>query len=151
VHKPFGPDRVVTDPAGRRWELYMSKVVPPEWSGGYDSMEDPFPLPGFAGLAQIPFVLVATLWSAVISPLLRFLFLYPVALTKGIRSRSARIEAICFSSEFGIETRTWTTTADQAKSVLATIATGLEEGQVAQPAGAVYSGSRVEGPGNYWT
>jgi hypothetical protein len=151
VHKPFGPDRVVTGPDGRRWELYVSKVVLPEWAGGSSPLEDPLLIPGPPMLLQIPIMFLGFLWSAVVSPLLRFLFLYPVALTKGIHSRAARIEAICFQSEFGIETRTWTTTADQAKSVLATIASGLEEGETAQPAGAVYAGSTTDGPDKYWT
>jgi hypothetical protein len=142
---PFRAVRKVTDPAGTEWELYVSRYVLPEWrQGDYNSWVDEGPIetPQFAPLMlmQVPFMLLGFLWSAVISPLLRFVFLFPYAFVKGRRSRTARIEAICFGVE--PETRVWTTTLDQLDSVLDTVALGLEEGRVAQPRGAVYTGSR---------
>jgi len=135
---PFKPVCTVTDPGGRQWELYLTKTVVPEWrEGGYNSLlDDPEPM---LGILNIPLMLIGFAWSSILSPVLRFLFLYPFALVKGRRSRAARIEAICFSAGEGTLTHTWTTTADQAESVLHTVALALEEGRIAQPVGAVYT------------
>ena len=84
-------------------------------------------------------MLLGFLWSSVLSPLLRFVLLYPYALLKGRRSRAARVEAICYSyCGRRTMTHTWTTTADQADSVLGTVALALEDGKIAAPVGAVY-------------
>ena len=134
----FKPLRTVTDPSGRQWELYLTKTVLPEWrEGGYNSLvDDPEP---FLGILNLPLMLIGFLWSSVLSPALRFLLLYPYALVKGRRSRAARIEAVCFSSFEPTMTHTWTTTADQAESVLSTVALALEEGRIAEPVGSVYA------------
>jgi hypothetical protein len=134
---PFQPVRTVTDPNGRQWELYLTKTVVPEWSeGGYNSLvDDPQPL---LGILSLPLMLLGFLWSSILSPLLRFVLLYPYALLKGRRSRAARVEAICYSYSAGTMRHTWTTTADQAGSVLATVAIALEDGKIAAPVGAVY-------------
>jgi hypothetical protein len=135
---PFKPVCTVTDPSGRQWELYLTKTALPEWrEGGYNSLvDDPEP---FLGILNIPLMLIGFLWSSILSPALRFLLLYPYALVKGRRSRAARVEAICFSTWDGTMTHTWTTTADQAESVLHTVALALEEGRIAEPVGAVYA------------
>ncbi|HEY4347292.1 MAG TPA: hypothetical protein VGM80_06850 [Gaiellaceae bacterium] len=140
---PFRPVRKVKDPDGREWELYVTKTVLPEWKEG-SSDGDAFDALGPAAaplwILVIPLMLLGVIWSAILSPLLRFVCLYPFALIKGRRSRAARVEAVCFSSAYGIETRRWTTTADQADSVLATIAIAIEEGRPPQLVGAVYQG-----------
>jgi hypothetical protein len=139
--RPFRPARKVTDPQGQEWELYVSRVVLPSWKqGGYNGLVDnSSPADGELFLLEIPFALAGFLWSSILLPLTRFLFLTPFAIVRGRRSKAARIEAICLYPE--PETRTWTTTVDQANSVLNQIALGLEEGKVVQPIGAAYSGS----------
>jgi hypothetical protein len=141
MRRPFRPARKVIDPQGQEWELYVSRVVLPGWKeGGYNGLVDnSSPGDGEAFLLEIPFALVGFLWSSILLPLLRFLCFTPFAIIRGRRSKSARIEAMCLYPE--PETRTWTTTCDQANSVLNQIALGLEEGKVVQPIGAFYSGS----------
>jgi hypothetical protein len=82
------------------------------------------------------------LWSSLVSPLLRFVFLMPVAYVKGRRSHAMRIEAVSYDGRQ--ETRLWTTTSDMADSVFNQIALGLEEGRLVVPVGSVYSGSRAD-------
>jgi len=139
----FRPRRTVSDPSGQQWELYVSRVAPPSWSEGEGSelaSSPPLSMPGAElMLLTIPFAIVGFLWSSIIVPLARFVFLMPFAVVRGRRSHAARIEAMCFYPE--PETRTWTTTIDQVDSVLEEIAAGLEAGKVVQPAGAVYLGS----------
>lgn len=153
MRRPFRPVRTVIDPAGDEWELYISRIVMPDWrEGGYNAVVD---APGEmvpAGpaiglmLLDVPFALVGFVWSSVIVPALRLVLLTPFAVIKGRRSHAASILAICWSySGGGSETRTWTTTIDQADSVLNEVARGLEEGKTVQPQGAVYSGSRGDG------
>jgi hypothetical protein len=72
-------------------------------------------------------------------PLLRFLVVLPFSYARGRRSRAIRIEAV--NNFPRREVLLWTTTDDQVESVLNEIATGLEEGKVVQPVGAVYSGA----------
>jgi len=134
----------VTDPSGQEWELYVSRVALPEWKdGAYDSWnDDPMPFEGPAFILEIPLMLVGFVWSSILVPLLRLIFLTPFAVVRGRRSHAARIDAICFFPSQ--ETRTWTTTLDQVDSVLNQIALGIEEGKVVQPIGAVYSGSHTD-------
>jgi hypothetical protein len=140
----FRPVRIVREPTGREWELYKSRTTLPSWQEGADGDRfDDFFLPGPLGLLSLPFMLVATMWSTVIEPGLRFLLLLPAAIVKGTRSHAMRIEAVSY---FQVqETRVWTTTSDMADSVLNQIALGLEEGKIVQPIGSVYSGSHTDG------
>ena len=141
MRRPFRPARTVTDPHGREWELYITRGVLPAWKeGGYNSwIDDASPADSVGFIAELPLALVGFLWSSVLQPLLRAAFLTPFAIVRGRRSYAARVEAICFFP--AQETRTWTTTVDQADSVLNQIALGIEEGKVVQPIGAVYTGS----------
>jgi hypothetical protein len=140
---PFRPRRKVTDPTGQEWELYVCRVELPEWKESYDSWgEDPMPFTGPAALLELPLMLISFLWSSLLVPLLRLVFLTPFAVVKGRRSQAAQIQAICFFPYR--ETRTWTTTLDQVDSVLNQIALGIEVGKVVQPIGAVYSGSHTD-------
>jgi hypothetical protein len=133
----FAPARTVTGPAGEYWELYLSKTALPSWKQGRVGSGEPTGLPEFDLLA-LPFVVVGFLWSSILSPLLRFTVLLPGSIVRGRRSRAIRIEAITtFPNR---EVLLWTTTDDQAQSVLDEIAAGLAQGKVVQPAGAVYSG-----------
>jgi len=139
----FRPRRTVRDPHGVEWELYVSRVAPPEWreapSGSFDF--DPLPIPRLGAelfIVGLPFAFLGFLWGGVLRPALRFCLLLPGAVIKGRRSQAVRIEAISFFP--GRERRLWTTTPDQVGSVFEEIARGLAEGKVVQPAGAVYSG-----------
>lgn len=142
--RPFRPRRRVTDPSGQEWELYVSRVALPQWKEGeYDGWvgDGASRIEGPLFLLELPFAVVDFLWSSILVPLLRLLFLAPFAVIKGRRSQAARIEAISFFPSQ--ETRTWTTTLDQVESVVNQIALGLEEGKIVQPIGAVYSGSQT--------
>jgi len=145
MRRPFKPVRTVTDPTGETWELYVSRVALPAWKqGGYNSLLDEPAMGGGWGrdsVLELPFALIGFLWSSILVPFLRLLFLTPFAVVKGRRSQSARIQAMCFSG-FDRETRTWTTTIDQVDSVLEEIALGLQQGKVVQPTGAIYSGEQ---------
>jgi hypothetical protein len=144
--RPFRPKRKVTDPWGKEWQLFVSRFALPEWKEGeYNGWIDSGPSSRFDGplfLLELPVALIDFLWSSILLPLLRILFLMPFAVVKGRRSQAARIEAICFFPSR--ETRTWTTTLDQVDSVVNQIALGIEEGKVVQPIGAVYSGSHTD-------
>lgn len=150
MRRPFRPVRIVTDPAGDEWELYISRIAVPDWrEGAYndwvDGTGDMLATPQTAELMllELPFAFVGFLWSSILVPALRLVFLTPLAIVKGRRSHAARIQAMCFNySGGGRETRTWTTTIDQVESVLNEIANGLELGKIVQPVGAVYSGTR---------
>ncbi len=151
MRRPFRPLRTVTDPEGDQWELYLSRIPVPGWrEGGYNSFLDSMgpemlatPLTAELMLLELPFAFVGFVWSSLVVPALRLMCMTPYAVYKGRRSHAARIEAICFAySGGGCETRTWMTTIDQAESVLAEVAQGLEQGRIAQPLGAVYVGTR---------
>jgi hypothetical protein len=98
-------------------------------------LDDPMELGLLVG---IPLAIIQFIGRITLKPLLRFSFSY----AKGRRSGAIRIEAVTL---YGArETRYWTTTPDQVKSVLHEIAAGLEAGTVIQPAGAVYMGARED-------
>jgi hypothetical protein len=132
----------VTDPSGQQWELYVSRAPLPAWKEGNNNgwNDDPM-FGGPAVLVELPLMLISFVWSSILAPLLRVLFLTPFAVVRGRRSQAAQIQAICWVP--ARETRTWTTTIDQVDSIVDEIATGIEAGKVVQPAGAVYSGSQT--------
>jgi len=148
MRRPFQPNRKVTDPSGHEWQLFISRVALPEWKEGegqFDTWVDGGPatrLDGPLFLLELPIAFADFVVTSIVVPFLRMLLLTPFAIVKGRRSHAARIEAICFFPS--PETRTWTTTLDQADSVLNQIALGLEEGKIVQPIGAVYSGEKDE-------
>ena len=138
----FRPARTVTTPSGDYWELYVSKTAVPAWNDRSDDVGagPPTTLPSAElDLLAAPFVLLGILWSSLVVPLLRFLVVLPFSYARGRRSRAIRIEAV--NNFPRREVLLWTTTDDQVESVLNEIATGLEEGKVVQPVGAVYSGA----------
>jgi hypothetical protein len=94
-------------------------------------------------LLDLPLALVGFVWSSILMPLLRLVFLTPFAVVKGRRSNTARIQAVSFFAETR-ETRTWTTTLDQVESVLNQVALGLEKGESVQPVGAFFLGSTTD-------
>jgi len=99
-------------------------------------MDDPL---GFGCLFGIPLASIQLFGSTILIPLLKLPFLY----VKGWRSGAVNIEAVSFFGPHR-DTRYWTTTPDQVERVLAEIAAGLEAGNVVQPIGAVYVGSRSQ-------
>jgi len=127
--------------------VYVSRFAGPVWQegGNEGSVDDPGVLGtrSDAVLVEIPLAVIGFLWSSILVPLLRFVFVVPFAVLKARRSRSVWIEAMCFYPE--PETRTWSTTAEQVESSLDEIVVGLQEGKVVQPKGAVYLGSREPG------
>ena len=136
----FRPARTVTSPSGDYWELYVSKTALPSWHGS-DS-DDTADVSGYGSaqldLLALPFMVVMFLWANVLVPVSRMLFLLPVAVVRGRRSRAVRIEAVkTFPTR---EVLLWTTTDGNRARVLDEIASGLAAGKVVQPDGAVYSG-----------
>jgi hypothetical protein len=136
----FRARRVVKDPAGQVWELYVTRSAMPAdpkarglYSANIRIMDEPM---GSGCLLAIPVGIVQFLGSMILLPLLRA----PFAYARGRRSGAVRIEAVSFYPER--ETRFWTTTPERLEGVLEEIAAGLARGVVAQPSGAVYAGSR---------
>jgi hypothetical protein len=131
----FRPARKVSAPNGDYWELYASKTALPSWRerGGMDSLGDPR-----ADLAMLPFAVIGAIWGMLIAPLARFVFLLPVAVVRGRRSRAVRVEAVRTFPDR--EVLLWTTTEGRLEVVLDEIAAGLAAGKIVHPEGAVYSG-----------
>jgi hypothetical protein len=137
---PFKAVREVVDPSGEYWGIYVSRVAPVGWKEGKSGFDDS-PVDGREAIAELPLMLMAFLWSSILVPLLRLILLTPFAIVRGRRSNCVWIyaETLYGGSR---ETRIWTTTSLQTDGVVDEIATALQQGKVAQPAGAVYSGSR---------
>jgi hypothetical protein len=131
----FRPARKVSAPNGDYWELYASKTALPSWRerGGMDSLGDPR-----ADVAMLPFAVIGAIWGMLIAPLARFVFLLPVAVVRGRRSRAVRVEAVRTFPDR--EVLLWTTTEGRLEVVLDEIAAGLAAGKIVHPEGAVYSG-----------
>jgi hypothetical protein len=136
---PFQPVRRVSDPSGETWEIYVVRMAPigqlqPLSQGSAASLMVRDEI-----VAAAPMALLSFIWSCLLVPLVRLLVRAPIAAVRGRRSHTVRIQAICFDVSSS-ETRTWTTTVDQADSVVEEIAAGLALGKTVQPDGAVYSG-----------
>jgi hypothetical protein len=133
----FRPVRTVTSPSGDYWEIYVSRTALPEWREGSGGDWEPTGNGRF-DLLSLPFALLGAVWSTIVSPLLRFTVLLPIAWFRGRRSRAVRIEAV---NAFPVrEVLLWTTTDGFLPGVLDEIVAGLAAGKVVQPAAAVYGG-----------
>ena len=130
----FRPARTVNCANGDYWELYVSKTAQPSWKGS--DFDDELGWDGTM-FGVIP-ALAATLWTSLVRPLGRALVLLPVAVVRGRRSRAVRIEAVATFPQRQI--LLWTTTDVHRDRVLDEIATGLAQGKIVRPAGAVYTG-----------
>jgi hypothetical protein len=129
----FRPARKVTTPNGDYWELYVSKTALPAWKGS-----DADALGWDGDLVELPLTMLTALWANLILPLARVVFLLPMAVVRGRRSRAVRIEAVQTFPQRQV--LLWTTTDVHRERVLDEIAAGLSQGKIARPAGCVYSG-----------
>jgi hypothetical protein len=129
----------VTDPSGREWEIYVSKVEPSDWKPGEYSTQGnrnrPVRPSFLFGLLALP----AFLWNQVIWPPLRFLVLLPSRAAMSARSSVVRVEAVLWWPRR--ESYLWTTSIDHVESVVAEVAAGLEAGSIARPFAAKFVGS----------
>jgi len=137
----FRPARTVTGPTGDYWEIYVSKTALPGWkegqAGGNLSYDGGYGCAGFA-LFELPFMLLSFLWANIVVPLGRILFVLPIAVVRGRRSRAVRIEAVTDYPHRQV--LLWTTTDGYAPHVLDEIVAGLAAGKIVQPTGCIYSG-----------
>jgi membrane-associated phospholipid phosphatase len=131
----FRPARRITCANGDYWELYVSKTALPSWTGS--DFDDELGWDGTV-LGVLP-ALAATMWTSLIRPLGRALLLLPVAVVRGRRSRAVRIEAVTTFPRRQV--LLWTTTDAHRDRVLDEIASGLAQGKIVRPAGAVYTGA----------
>jgi hypothetical protein len=122
----FRPARVVTAPDGRIWELYVTRFQPPAWQ------------PGSRTRRRAPSLFIV---SSIVLPLLRFAALLPSTIVHGLRSPELRLEALTFYP--WPESHLWFTTRDHLEEVTRQIVRGLTMGDVAQPLGADFRGSRL--------
>ena len=140
----FRPDRVVTGPDGREWEIYVSRYQLPGWKPShYSSALDDFGGAFYLARMMILFVVVEIplfLIHNVLWPLLRFLLTLPWTLARGLRSKQIRVEAVTFYP--WEESHLWVTTKDHVDEVIRQVVRGLRAGEVAQPLGAQFRGSR---------
>jgi hypothetical protein len=134
------PARVVNDPHGNVWELYTTRAAMPPDPNAPDRYQHNTKLGAYddSSLASTADFVFVELVELIFVKLPRSVFRY----FQGVRSGAVRIEAISFYP--GRETRYWTTTPDQLRSVLDEIAAGIAEGRIPQPTGAVYVGTREE-------
>ena len=133
--KLFRPRKVVNDPSGTEWEIYVTKAsassdpwLPNIYSRNTRIFDDD-PQPGLLAL------LALVIGSSLVG-LSRLFCSY----MRGRRSSHVRVEALTIYPRQ--EARYWTTTTSQLESVISEIASGLEQGRIAQPNGAEYLGSR---------
>lgn len=131
----------MTSPSGDYWELYVSKTAMPAWRGS--DADDAVDVAGYGygqlDLLGLPLMIVMFVWANILVPIARMLVLLPLAVVRGHRSRAVRIEAVkTFPHR---EVLLWTTTDAHRARVLDEIATGLAQGRVVQPDGAVYTGA----------
>jgi hypothetical protein len=132
------PSAKITDPSGEYWEVYVSKTILPSWRAADSDIAFPEQWPTALILLWLPLIVLNFVWSCVVVPLIRAAVLLPVAVARGRRSRTIRIEALrTFPRE---EVLLWTTTDADVGRVLDEVVGGLAEGKIVHPEGAVYLG-----------
>jgi hypothetical protein len=130
----FRPSARVTDPHGREWEIYASKLALPRRG-------PPDPTPAGLDLPQSRVELLAApvdgivyLLSFIPRLLLLVLVDLPVALVRALRSDTWTIEAISWAPFRA--SYTWTTAREYRGQVLAQVEGGLARGETPRPRNA---------------
>jgi hypothetical protein len=132
----FRPSARVTDPHGREWEIYASKLALPRRGA-----PDPTPAglslpPGRSGAITAPIDGIVYLLSLIPRLLLLVLVDLPVALVRALRSDTWTIEAISWAPFRA--SYTWTTTLEHRGQVLAQVEGGLARGDTPRPRNAQF-------------
>jgi hypothetical protein len=132
----FRPSARVTDPHGREWEIYASKLVMP-----HRGAPDPTPAgldfpPGRGALISAPIDGIVYLLSFIPRLLMRLFVDLPIAAIRALRSDTWTIDAISwapFRTSY-----TWTTTQEHRGQVLAQVEGGLARGETPRPRNAQF-------------
>jgi hypothetical protein len=132
----FRPSARVTDPHGREWEIYASKVALPRRGA-----PDPTPAgldfpPGRGDVIAAPIDGIVYLLSFIPRLLLRLFVDLPVAIVRALRSDTWTIEAISWAPFRA--SYTWTTTLEHRGQVLAQVEGGLARGETPRPRNAQF-------------
>ena len=125
----FRPYAVVDGPRGQLWEIYVSRVPPPQWRRPVRVQRERFGR--FAPLIALPQMIVNRLFWPFAA--------IPVAVVTGMRSTTVRVEAMTHLPQR--EIYLWTTARGRERYVADSIAAGLRVGSIAEPAGARYHGT----------
>jgi hypothetical protein len=132
----FRPYARVTDPHGREWEIYASKLAMPR-RGAPDPTPAGLDFPAGRGeVITAPVDGIVYLLSFIPRLLLRLFIDLPVAAAGALRSDSWTIEAISWAP-FRASYR-WTTTREHRGQVLAQVEGGLARGETPHPRNAQF-------------
>jgi hypothetical protein len=132
----FRPSARVTDPHGREWEIYASKLALPRRGA-----PDPTPAglsfpPGRGDAISAPIDGVVYLLAFIPRLLLLVLVDLPVGIVRAVRSDTWTIEAISWAPFRA--SYTWTTTREHRGQVLAQVEGGLARGETPHPRNAQF-------------
>jgi hypothetical protein len=132
----FRPHARVTDPHGREWEIYASKLALPR-RGARDPIPAGLNFPrGRGELITAPIDGIVYLLAFVPRLLLLVFVDFPVAMMRALRSESWTIEAISWAPFRA--SYTWTTTLEHRGQVLAQVEGGLARGETPRPRNAQF-------------
>lgn len=122
----------------------MTRFEPPAWKPApYSSAADDYGGAFYAARLMILFVVIEIplfIVLCLVVPLLRFVVLMPWTIVRGLRSQRLRVEAVTFYPWH--ESHLWFTNRDHVDEVVRQVARGFTMGDVAQPLGADFRGSR---------
>jgi hypothetical protein len=135
----FRPSARVTDPHGREWEIYASKLALPK-RGAPDPTPAGLSLPqGRGDVITAPLDGIVYLLSFVPRLLLRLFVDVPIAAIRAARSDTWTIEAISWAPFRA--SYTWRTTHEHRGQVLAQVEGGLARGETPRPRNAQFIAS----------
>jgi hypothetical protein len=132
----FRPSARVTDPHGREWEIYASKLAMPRRGA-----PDPTPAglgfpPGRTEIVTAPIDGIVYLLSFIPRLLLRLFVDLPVAAVRALRSDTWTIDAISWAPFRA--SYTWTTRREYRGQVLAQVEGAIARGEKPHPRNATF-------------
>jgi hypothetical protein len=135
--------RKVTGPMGD-WELYVTKLVVPDWKGPNEGVEPEFASVhyGESERANAEIRIANAERRSLNDRSLNYLGALLGSAKDAATSSAVQVEAVNWAPP--TERLIWTTTDQAVESVLDEIAEGLKAGKVVQPAAAVYSGAKQQ-------
>jgi hypothetical protein len=136
----FRPAARVTDPSGRAWEIYATRLQLPDRREPDPGFTDPG-VPATPAAASVA-VVDGIVWLFLLVPrvLFRLAVDLPVAAVRASRSDTWTVEAIAWMPSK--TTYTWRTTSEYRGHVLAQVEGQLARGEVPRPRHAQFLGVR---------
>lgn len=130
----FRPERTVTAPDGRTWEIYVGRATALRWRPSDYEQHETYGVSDAGSWLWMLLEIPVFLFNQVVLPAVRFVVSAPFAYARSRTSNRWNVEAVCWwPSEQRV---VWSVGSSDRDRVTAEIANGLGQGRQVTPVGS---------------